>query len=48
VVRRSLTAGILSRITGDLMQFDGLTISGSSASPVVNADGLEEGGSVPD
>jgi serine protease Do len=39
VVRTSMTAGILSRVTADLVQFDGMTIGGSSGSPVVNADG---------
>jgi S1-C subfamily serine protease len=39
VVRTSMTAGILSRVTTDLVQFDGMTIGGSSGSPVVNSDG---------
>jgi pSer/pThr/pTyr-binding forkhead associated (FHA) protein/S1-C subfamily serine protease len=39
VVRTSMTAGILSRVTGDLVQFDGMTTGGSSGSPVFNADG---------
>jgi S1-C subfamily serine protease len=39
VVRTSMTAGILSRVTTDLIQFDGMTIGGSSGSPVFNADG---------
>lgn len=39
VVRTSMTAGILSRVTGDLIQFDGMTTGGSSGSPVFNADG---------
>lgn len=39
VVRTSMSAGILSRVTTDLIQFDGMTIGGSSGSPVVNADG---------
>ncbi len=39
VVRTSMTAGILSRVTPDLVQFDGITIGGSSGSPVFNADG---------
>jgi pSer/pThr/pTyr-binding forkhead associated (FHA) protein/S1-C subfamily serine protease len=39
VVRTSMTAGILSRVTADLIQFDGMTIGGSSGSPVFNADG---------
>lgn len=39
VVRTSMTAGILSRVTPDLVQFDGMTIGGSSGSPVVNSDG---------
>jgi S1-C subfamily serine protease len=39
VVRTSMTAGILSRVTTDLIQFDGMTTGGSSGSPVFNADG---------
>lgn len=39
VVRTSMTAGILSRVTTDLVQFDGMTIGGSSGSPVFNSDG---------
>ena len=39
VVRTSMTAGILSRVTTDLIQFDGMTTGGSSGSPVVNSDG---------
>jgi pSer/pThr/pTyr-binding forkhead associated (FHA) protein/S1-C subfamily serine protease len=39
VVRTSMTAGILSRVTGDLVQFDGMTTGGSSGSPVFNANG---------
>ena len=39
VVRTSMTAGILSRVTLDLIQFDGMTTGGSSGSPVFNADG---------
>ncbi len=39
VVRTSMTAGILSRVTADLVQFDGMTTGGSSGSPVFNADG---------
>jgi len=39
VVRTSMTAGIISRLTEDVMQFDGMTIGGSSGSPVFNADG---------
>jgi S1-C subfamily serine protease len=39
IVRTSMTAGILSRVTADLIQFDGMTTSGSSGSPVFNADG---------
>ncbi len=39
VVRTSMTAGILSRVTADLIQFDGMTTGGSSGSPVFNADG---------
>lgn len=39
VVRTSMTAGILSRVTSDLVQFDGMTTGGSSGSPVFNATG---------
>ena len=39
IVRTSMTAGILSRVTADLVQFDGMTTGGSSGSPVFNADG---------
>jgi pSer/pThr/pTyr-binding forkhead associated (FHA) protein/S1-C subfamily serine protease len=39
VVRTSMTAGILSRVTTDLIQFDGMTTGGSSGSPVLNANG---------
>jgi len=39
VVRTSMTAGIISRVTEDVIQFDGMTIGGSSGSPVFNADG---------
>jgi pSer/pThr/pTyr-binding forkhead associated (FHA) protein/S1-C subfamily serine protease len=39
VVRTSMTAGIISRATDDVIQFDGMTIGGSSGSPLFNADG---------
>ena len=39
IVRTSMTAGILSRVTADPIQFDGMTTGGSSGSPVFNADG---------
>lgn len=39
VVRTSMTAGIISRATDDMIQFDGMTIGGSSGSPLFNADG---------
>lgn len=39
VVRTSMTAGIISRLTDDVIQFDGMTIGGSSGSPVFNANG---------
>jgi pSer/pThr/pTyr-binding forkhead associated (FHA) protein/S1-C subfamily serine protease len=39
VVRTSMTAGILSRVTTDLIQFDGMTTGGSSGSPVFSATG---------
>jgi pSer/pThr/pTyr-binding forkhead associated (FHA) protein/S1-C subfamily serine protease len=38
-VRTSMTAGILSRVTSELIQFDGMTAGGSSGSPVFNANG---------
>jgi len=39
VVRTSMTAGIISRATEDVIQFDGMTIGGSSGSPLFNSDG---------
>jgi S1-C subfamily serine protease len=39
IVRTSMSAGILSRVTPDLIQFDGMTTGGSSGSPVFNASG---------
>jgi pSer/pThr/pTyr-binding forkhead associated (FHA) protein/S1-C subfamily serine protease len=39
VVRTSMTAGIISRTTEDVIQFDGITIGGSSGSPLFNANG---------
>src|SRR5205807_8739441 len=39
VVRTSMTAGIISRVTEDVIQFDGMTIGGSSGSPLFNANG---------
>src|SRR6266568_1999229 len=39
VVRTSMTAGIVSRATEDVIQFDGMTIGGSSGSPLFNASG---------
>ena len=39
LVRTSMTAGIISRVTEDVIQFDGMTIGGSSGSPVFNANG---------
>jgi len=39
VVRTSMTAGIISRATDDVIQFDGMTIGGSSGSPLFNANG---------
>lgn len=39
IVRTSMSAGILSRVTPDLIQFDGMTTGGSSGSPVFNANG---------
>ncbi len=34
-----MTAGIISRVTEELIQFDGMTLGGSSGSPVFNANG---------
>jgi len=39
VVRSSMTAGIISRASEDVIQFDGMTIGGSSGSPLLNANG---------
>ncbi|HEX4600593.1 MAG TPA: trypsin-like peptidase domain-containing protein, partial [Gemmatimonadales bacterium] len=39
VVRTSMTAGIISRTSDDMIQFDGITIGGSSGSPLFNANG---------
>jgi pSer/pThr/pTyr-binding forkhead associated (FHA) protein/S1-C subfamily serine protease len=39
VVRTSMTAGIISRVTEDVIQFDGMTVGGSSGSPVFNSNG---------
>src|SRR3989454_7004258 len=39
VVRTSMSAGIISRATEDVIQFDGMTIGGTSGSPLFNADG---------
>jgi pSer/pThr/pTyr-binding forkhead associated (FHA) protein/S1-C subfamily serine protease len=38
-VRTSMSAGIFSKVTADLIQFDGFTVEGSSGSPVFNAQG---------
>jgi pSer/pThr/pTyr-binding forkhead associated (FHA) protein/S1-C subfamily serine protease len=38
-VRTSMSAGIISRVTDDVIQFDGMTIGGSSGSPLFNASG---------
>jgi pSer/pThr/pTyr-binding forkhead associated (FHA) protein/S1-C subfamily serine protease len=38
-VRTSMSAGVFSKVTADLIQFDGFTVSGSSGSPIFNADG---------
>jgi pSer/pThr/pTyr-binding forkhead associated (FHA) protein/S1-C subfamily serine protease len=39
VIRTSMTAGIISRATEDVIQFDGITIGGSSGSPLFDAAG---------
>ena len=38
-VRTSMSAGIFSKVTSELIQFDGFTVEGSSGSPVFNANG---------
>jgi pSer/pThr/pTyr-binding forkhead associated (FHA) protein/S1-C subfamily serine protease len=38
-VRTSMSAGIISKVTADRIQFDGFTVGGSSGSPVFNANG---------
>lgn len=38
-VRTSMSAGIFSKVTPELIQFDGFTVEGSSGSPVFNASG---------
>lgn len=38
-VRTSMSAGIFSKVTPTLIQFDGFTVGGSSGSPVFNAQG---------
>ncbi len=38
-VRTSMSAGIFSKVTPETIQFDGFTVSGSSGSPIFNADG---------
>ena len=39
IVRTSMSAGIFSKVESERVQFDGFTISGSSGSPIFNADG---------
>src|SRR5256885_5282474 len=38
VVRTSMTAGIIFRATGDVIQVDGMTIGGSSGGPLLKAN----------
>ena len=38
-VRTSMSAGIFSKITPEMVQFDGFTVGGSSGSPIFNASG---------
>lgn len=38
-VRTSMSAGIFSKVTSDVIQFDGFTVGGSSGSPIFNAGG---------
>jgi S1-C subfamily serine protease len=39
IVRPSVTSGTISRLTDEMIQFDGMTIGGSSGSPLFNANG---------
>lgn len=38
-VRTSMSAGIFSKVTTDVVNFDGFTVGGSSGSPIFNASG---------
>jgi S1-C subfamily serine protease len=38
-VRTSMSAGIFSKVTADVVNFDGFTVGGSSGSPIFNAGG---------
>lgn len=38
-VRTSMSAGIFSKVTPEVIQFDGFTVGGSSGSPIFNASG---------
>lgn len=38
-VRTSMSAGIFSKVTSEMIQFDGFTVGGSSGSPIFNAGG---------
>lgn len=38
-VRTSMSAGIFSKVTPEMIQFDGFTVGGSSGSPIFNAQG---------
>jgi pSer/pThr/pTyr-binding forkhead associated (FHA) protein/S1-C subfamily serine protease len=38
-VRTSMSAGIFSKVTDEVINFDGFTVGGSSGSPIFNADG---------
>ena len=38
-VRTSMSAGIFSKVTSDVINFDGFTVGGSSGSPIFNAAG---------
>ena len=37
--RTTMSAGILSKVTPELIQFEGFSLPGSSGSPVFNGDG---------
>jgi pSer/pThr/pTyr-binding forkhead associated (FHA) protein/S1-C subfamily serine protease len=38
-IRTSMSAGIFSKVTSEMIQYDGFTVGGSSGSPIFNASG---------